>query len=81
MPADGAEGVARALAFLDRMDDATRESKIGTGARLRWAGALGDLLSKHAKDPDAAKSLYVTHIPFKKAGTYAVMAVANSSPQ
>src|SRR3954447_48663 len=29
-----------------------------------------------AKDPDAAKSLYVTHIPFKKPGTYAVMAVA-----
>lgn len=29
-----------------------------------------------AKDPDSAKSLYVTHIPFKKPGTYAVMAVA-----
>jgi hypothetical protein len=29
-----------------------------------------------AKDPDAAKSLYVTHIQFKKPGTYAVMAVA-----
>jgi hypothetical protein len=29
-----------------------------------------------AKDPDAAKSLYVSHIPFGKPGTYAVMAVA-----
>ena len=29
-----------------------------------------------ANDPDAAKSLYVTHLPFKKPGTYAVMAVA-----
>jgi hypothetical protein len=29
-----------------------------------------------AKDPDAAKSLYVSHIPFKKPGTYAVMGVA-----
>lgn len=29
-----------------------------------------------AKDPDAAKSLYVTHVPFPKAGDYAVLAVA-----
>jgi hypothetical protein len=29
-----------------------------------------------AKDPDAAKSLYVSHLPFPKPGTYAVMAVA-----
>ena len=29
-----------------------------------------------AKDPDAAKSLYVSHMPFPKPGTYAVMAVA-----
>ena len=29
-----------------------------------------------AKDPDAAKSLYVSHMPFAKPGTYAVMAVA-----
>jgi hypothetical protein len=29
-----------------------------------------------AKDPQAAKSLYVTHVPFKKPGTYAVMGVA-----
>lgn len=29
-----------------------------------------------AKDPDAAKSLYVTHIPLTKPGAYAVMAVA-----
>jgi hypothetical protein len=29
-----------------------------------------------AKDPDAAKSLYVSHVPFAKAGTYAVMGVA-----
>src|SRR3954468_24389444 len=29
-----------------------------------------------AKDPDAAKSLYVSHIPFSKPGTYAVMGVA-----
>jgi hypothetical protein len=29
-----------------------------------------------AKDPDAAKSLYVSHIPFPKSGNYAVMAVA-----
>ncbi len=29
-----------------------------------------------AKDPDAAKSLYVSHLPFGKAGTYAVMGVA-----
>src|SRR4051794_1493710 len=29
-----------------------------------------------AKDPDAAKSLYVSHVPFAKPGTYAVMGVA-----
>jgi hypothetical protein len=29
-----------------------------------------------AKDPDAAKSLYVSHLPFSKPGTYAVMGVA-----
>jgi hypothetical protein len=29
-----------------------------------------------AKDPDAAKSLYVSHIPFSKPGAYAVMGVA-----
>jgi hypothetical protein len=29
-----------------------------------------------AKDPDAAKSLYVSHIPVPKPGTYAVMGVA-----
>jgi hypothetical protein len=29
-----------------------------------------------AKDPTAAKSLYVTHLPFKKPGAYAVMGVA-----
>jgi hypothetical protein len=29
-----------------------------------------------AKDPDAAKSLYVSHMPFSKPGTYAVMGVA-----
>src|SRR3954447_2596846 len=29
-----------------------------------------------AKDPDAAKSLYVSHVPFPKPGTYAVLGVA-----
>jgi hypothetical protein len=29
-----------------------------------------------AKDPDAAKSLYVSHLPFAKPGTYAVLGVA-----
>src|SRR4051794_6829284 len=29
-----------------------------------------------AKDPDAAKSLYVSHVPLAKPGTYAVMGVA-----
>jgi hypothetical protein len=29
-----------------------------------------------AKDPDAAKSLYVSHLPFPKPGSYAVMGVA-----